>query len=324
MASPKQLTFIQTLQTQITDAGSKFPAAPANLVDGNWKIASAYIDVLKEAAATAKDVQRSARRVAARATGGQADWTPGKHTFEATVEKVAWKDSDFGGKYEVHARLADGRQARFTFVSKLHETYEPHCFVGARVSVTAQIAPWARDETVGFGKRPNVTVLNPEDLLTSDEVAEARAAWRTLYVTEGQPRETVRYSCQHGHTNEKAWEGRGPGYTTVHHNEVEKLGHRCGQTVQVMSDVWESCGEIITLPTEIRSDALVHHYPAPQDDAVVVAWFRALPQAEKTYLAARKANGWSDHGYGFDHWAHGLGRMLGENPERANYFSIAG
>jgi hypothetical protein len=294
------------------------PALPANWETAHWSAASEVIDTLKETLGFVKDARKVAKRLS-----GQPVWSHGTHTFEATVEAVTYRSTDFGGKYEVSAKLDDGRSVRFTYIAKLQDTYSAHRFAGARVQVTAEVNPWAKDETLGFAKRPKVTVLNPEALLTDDEVEAATAAWRTLYVTEGQPREIVRYSCQHGHTNEKAWDG-GYGSKREHHNELEKLGHRCGQTVQVMSDVWEGCGEIVTLPTEIRSDSLIHSYPVPKDEQVLVDWFRALPEADKTYLAARKAHGWSDHGYGFDHWAHGLTRSLLEQPERFSYFSLAG
>jgi len=277
VGSLKQDRYIASLEDELAELGKGDEAADicatlrSDMGRNAWyrgELSYAYAGALIDSLKRAVERYKAEAKVANPNVTTWEDSGKVRVTFEGTVRSIEWKPSDFGGNYEMTVDLADGRTAKMTRPSKLNRDYDDAVLVGAPVQVTATAAPWARNPTVAYVKRPTVKVL--ANLITADQREAAEKAWNLLSIVE-RPYDSVRYTCSH------------QADSRYHSGEATRYGQRCNGTIQVMSDVWDLCPETLAIPAEAdRWSTEIAPQPELSD---LVAWHAGLSDAELAYVA---------------------------------------
>ncbi len=255
--TPKQVSFIEDLEAELVSLGTPVPARPEPLVGGYGGSASIHIDVLKYAINLAKS---TARKAEARKTEASFE---GVQVWEGVIDRFFHNDY---GSEQVQIRTEHGL-AVATFPRKLDDTYRTVIDLvrqnggEVRVRVAGTVRVGSGKVTRFYFKKAakHALVELVDDLPTNEAFHNAKHTWKSLCSTWVTAERTVS-CCGHEH----------------------HYGSFCGATIQVMSDVWESCG--CTAPVHERSTTVPAEKlvvaPTPEPTALV-AWFEALTPAEQ-------------------------------------------
>ncbi len=211
--------------------------------------------------------------------------TPSTVVFDAKI-----LDDEFD-HFGTHKLIVDGSaigvaRVSVTFSTKLRDSHGEAIRV-ARMKDHEVVVTVAGKVTFLSGSFAKVTkakghelVTMASELPTDEQFNQAKRAWKELMTTEVVGERKVR-CCSHDHS----------GY--------------CYASVQVMSDIWESCGCGVKPGFQETTVVAVDHVHAPLPaPAELVAWFEALTPVEQRLGDSGRNQG---YGMGSDvstvHWA---------------------